>query len=534
MKIRPFPQSMSPGLLLILTGLAQAQPDTNETAAEADITLLANRLNTEFGSTFSAAGDINRDGVTDIAVADRSAMVDGQISSGSVYIVSGADGALLRTYVGVAARSQYFGLSLASLDADGDGVGDLAVGSPGRAGTDGVQGAGGVTVYSGSDGSVLIDVMGANRSQFGSSMVNAGDQNDDGIEDLFVGAPLGDGAKGQVITISGADGTVIRTLGTDAPPYNGFSTAIAASGDIDGDGRMELAVASPGYSGDVIYGVGRVQLVRSSDSSVVDEVFGEGFYNRLGTTLAPAADVDGDGVNELMVGSFWNGTLLLLSGADLGLVRDLSLTLPANRAVNAGGSIDFDGDGVQDWLVGSPGMGYDDAGRIVGGVRIISGVDESTLMERLADSPVTGLGQTQTVLPGVGIAVGESRLYNRETGGYGAAYLWLVDTVLDSDGDGIPDDQDENPNSNMNPTINILGRDTGVGNFVGGNGVTLADLFDGLGSTDDYNNPTHYFTSVVHLTNRLVDQGLITDVDRKVINAAARDGAVKGKSKGGK
>lgn len=540
MKTRPcFPFSILPGLLGIFgMTLAQENPDDPDFALIAgnnpDIELYANTLNAEFGSTFSTAGDINGDGVTDIAVADRSAMVNGQISSGSVYIISGADGAYLRTYTGVPARSQYFGISLASLDSNGDGIDDLAVGAPGQVDAAGGYGAGAVTIFSGLDGSILVSVRGASRSQFGSTMVNAGDQNGDGVDDLFVGAPLADDSKGQVLTVSGADGSILRTLGTDAAPYSSFGTAIVACEDIDGDGRKELAVATPGFTGDTYYGVGRVELVRSSDAQVVAEIRGVGFYNRLGTTMAPAADADGDGVDELLVGSFWDGTLLLVSGTDLSTVRDLSLTLPANRAVHAGGSVDFDGDGVHDWLIGSPGLGYDDLGRVVGGVRIISGADQSTLLERIAESPVSALGQSQTVLAGVGFAVGESRLFIPETGGNGAAYIWKVDQVLDSDGDGIPDDEDENPNSNMNPTINILGRDTGVNNFVGGNGVTLADLFDRLGNPDDYANSTHYFTSVVHLTNLLVDQQLLSDAQRKAINAAARDGAVKTGGKRGR
>lgn len=536
MKPYPFRSGLFGGIL-IFSGIVCAQPSL-ELALEAssedpNISLVAGADNFEFGSAFSTAGDINQDGVFDIAVADRSARVNGEFASGIVYIISGSDGSILRTYAGIPARSQNFGFSMARLDSNGDGIDDLAIGAPGRADEIG-YGAGAVTIFSGADGAILAEAAGSDGVQFGSVVVNAGDQNGDGLDDLFVGAPWADNFGGEVVTVSGADGSIMRRLGTDVP-NTGFATAIVAVDDIDGDGRRDLAVSSPSYTGDAHFGVGRVQLVRSSDSSVVAEIQGIGFFNRLGSTLATAADADGDGVSDLLVGSFLNGTVLLVSGTDLSTVRDLSMTLPANRSIHVGGSIDYDGDGVDDWLIGSPGMGLNEAGLVVGGVRIISGVDKSILFERLANTTsFTGLGMQQVVLPDVGFAAGESRLYDPETGGYGAAHIWQLDLVLDSDGDGIPDDEDKNPNSNTDPTISILGVDTGVGNFVDGGGLTLADRFDGLGSPDDYANSTHYFTSVVQLTNQLVDQGLISGSDRKAINSAARDGAVKTKVKGGR
>src|SRR5512145_3227662 len=103
-------------------------------AQDPTFSLVASSNHLELGSAFASAGDLNADGVIDFAVADRSARVNSLMSSGSVQILSGADGSLLRTYTGSPASSQGFGSSLATLDANGDGIPDLAVGSPGQAG----------------------------------------------------------------------------------------------------------------------------------------------------------------------------------------------------------------------------------------------------------------------------------------------------------------------------------------------------------------------------------------------------------------
>src|SRR6478672_6412933 len=102
---------------------------THVTAEELLFSLAASADNFELGSGFATAGDLNGDGVIDVAVADRSGRVNTFYASGIVHVVSGADGSLIRNYTGVPSISQSFGSSLASLNADGDGIPDLAIGA---------------------------------------------------------------------------------------------------------------------------------------------------------------------------------------------------------------------------------------------------------------------------------------------------------------------------------------------------------------------------------------------------------------------
>jgi hypothetical protein len=84
---------------------------------------------------------------------------------------------------------------------------------------------------------------------FGYAVAGPGDVNDDGIPDLAVGAP-GDGASGlkeagRVYLFSGADGSLLREIDPPAPRRKAmFGYALAAAGDLDGDG--DLVVGAPG------------------------------------------------------------------------------------------------------------------------------------------------------------------------------------------------------------------------------------------------------------------------------------------------
>ena len=323
--------------------------------AEFAFDLLPEVENQQLGANFAAAGDVDGDGTADVAIADPGYKANGFLASGVVFIMSGADGSHLRTYLPESsASSQYFGIALASLDANGDGTTDLAVGSPGYTGSTG-YGTGTVRVFSGTDGALLSVAYGLAGFQFGGAITNAGDQNGDGCEDLYVGASMAYGNRGAVFVQSGLDGTILRTVQADIT-FTTFATSLATVGDIDGDGKADVAVGAPGYRVSSNY-LGRVLLIRSSDGVTATQLVGTGTGPRFGYTLASVPDANGDGIGDLMAGTYSGGVALLLSGADLTTIRDLSVTgLPNFQAVNVGGALDFDDDGLEDYLIGSPAL----------------------------------------------------------------------------------------------------------------------------------------------------------------------------------
>ena len=93
----------------------------------------------------------------------------------------------------------------------------------------------------------------------------------------------------------------------------GLGSSVAGAGDVDGDGFLELILGAPEYN----TGRGRLLLFRGSSSGPgaapawsIDNPLD---YGELGRSVASAGDVDGDGYADVLVGA----PLLLLRGAAL-------------------------------------------------------------------------------------------------------------------------------------------------------------------------------------------------------------------------
>ena len=225
-----------------------------------------------FGTALAGVGDINGDGVPDLAVGAPYQDVEERADEGAVVIFSGADGTRLRTLRNPRPQTiVYFGLALARVgDVNDDGVPDLAVGAPGQ-----------VVVFSGADGTRLHALqapspqLGAN---FGAALARVGDVNGDGVLDLAVGAPYQDVAgevvccnQGQVVIFSGADGTRLHTLRNPRPQDGAnFGSVLAGLGDVNGDGVPDLAVGAPFQALDVgCCDHGQVAVFSGADGTLV-------------------------------------------------------------------------------------------------------------------------------------------------------------------------------------------------------------------------------------------------------------------------
>jgi len=152
-----------------------------------------------------------------------------------------------------AAADAEFGLSLTAIgDVNADGVADLLVGAPG---------ADKAFIISGGDQTVLHtipDPDGLTGNRFGFAVAASGDWNGDGIPDFAIGAPGPEGivplpcldpctpdpSWGRVFVFSGASGALIRKI---SPPGEAelFGYSLASLGDVNGDGKPDLAVGMP-------------------------------------------------------------------------------------------------------------------------------------------------------------------------------------------------------------------------------------------------------------------------------------------------
>ena len=164
------------------------------------------------------------------------------------------------------ANSDQFGMSVANIgDLDGDGVNDLAVGAPldNEGGSD--RGAVHI-IFMNTDGSVdsTVEINDsttngptlANADNFGDSVANIGDLDGDGVNDLAVGAYADDEGCSECgavhIIFMNTDGSVDSTVEINDSTTNGptltnsdrFGTSVANIGDLDGDGVNDLAVGA--------------------------------------------------------------------------------------------------------------------------------------------------------------------------------------------------------------------------------------------------------------------------------------------------
>jgi hypothetical protein len=149
------------------------------------------------GMSVAAAGDIDRDGKVDALVgAPYNDNVSG-LDGGAVRVVSGATGGVIQSYLGIAGDA--LGYSVASAgDVDNDGVPDIAAGAPQSLFLV-ATGTGYCAVISGKTNQLMYRLAGlapgnalATGDRFGASVAGVGDFDGDAVPDLVVGAPYAD------------------------------------------------------------------------------------------------------------------------------------------------------------------------------------------------------------------------------------------------------------------------------------------------------------------------------------------------------
>jgi hypothetical protein len=94
----------------------------------------------------------------------------------------------------------------------------------------------------------------------------------------------------------------------------------------------------------------------------------------------------------------------------------------------------------------------------------------------------------------------------------------------DDDNDGVPDEVDACPCSNLSPTVVIDGCDSGVTNVLNENGCTISDLLSEIGSSAK--NHGQYVSKVSALLNVLKDAGIISGKDKGKIQSCAAKSSI--------
>lgn len=326
--------------------------------------------NAEFGTGIAGLGDQNGDGVPDFAV--------GVPGADRIDVFSGKDRTLIRSlHDPEGLTGLQFGYSAVGIgDVNGDGVEDMAVGAPGPFGfvplpCDPTAPAcappewGRVFVFSGATGALIRKIVPTSEYfAFGFSLAAFGDLNGDGVPDLAVGAPeFLNNRWGEVYAFSGATGGQLWVFREPPSPVKqaiaSLGVFIAPVGDLNGDGRRDLLVAAPFHdntgAGTLLGGAVFVlsgangAIIRSHQAS---PPLDDGFF---GGALSALGDQNGDGVEEYLIGHRGTDEVLLMNGATGALLR----SIPA-PAIAGSGLITFaragerDGDAREDFWTGIP------------------------------------------------------------------------------------------------------------------------------------------------------------------------------------
>jgi len=381
------------------------------------------------GRSVSDAGDVNGDGFDDVIVGAFRADPNGSYS-GSSYVVFGKASGFSATMdlssldgsngfrLNGVAENDDSGWSVSTAgDVNGDGFDDVIVGAPDASLNGCLLGSSYVVFGKASGFSATMDLSSLDGSKgflldgvaegdtSGWSVSNAGDVNGDGFDDVIIGAFLADsngywsgssyvvfgkasglGATMELPSLDGSNGFRLDGVTND---FSGAS--VSNAGDVNGDGFDDLIVGAPsaepnGFRSGSSYvvfgkasGFDATMDLSSLDGSNGFRLDGVAERYSSGRSVSNAGDVNGDGLNDLIVGAYAadpngyngynSGSSYVVFGKASGFFATMDLSsLDGSNGFRLDGVAEFDssgfsvsnagdvnGDGFDELIVGAGG-----------------------------------------------------------------------------------------------------------------------------------------------------------------------------------
>jgi len=323
----------------------------------AEITLTGENMSDKFGHSVSSAGDVNGDGFDDVIVG----ALYNNLSAGRAYIFLG--GTTMDNIADVImsgqSSSNHFGNSVSDAgDVNGDGFDDVVVGagafsSTGRS----------YIFYGGQVMDNIADVVMTGdtpNTRFGFSVSSAGDVNNDGFSDVIVGTVNGETEKVFIFFGGSLMNNIADVIMTGETAYDKFGISVSTAGDVNNDGFDDVIIGAPYYSSVA----GRAYICyggSSMDNSADVITTGEAGNNYFGGSVSSAGDVNNDGYSDIIVGAeglinYTGKAYIFYGGANMNNESDVKLngeginTYFGNSVSTAG---DINADGYSDVLVGA-------------------------------------------------------------------------------------------------------------------------------------------------------------------------------------